>query len=241
MVTAGKRWTIRVLALAAAGIALHPGAAGARSASCPANLASTLASTGAATQLVTVVAPSTAATQGSLSLWQRSGPCWRLLAGPWAARLGFGGLSAHHVEGDGTTPVGAFQLGPVVYGVAPDPGVRFAYHRLVCGDWWDEDPASPTYNTFQHVACGTRPRFGGGSEALWTATRAYRFFLVLEYNTRPVVPDRGSGIFLHADLGHPTNGCVSLPPARLVTLLRRLAPAAKPLVAIGTRDEIRHL
>ena len=132
-------------------------------------------------------------------------------------------------------------VGPVVYGIAPDPGVRFAYHRLVCGDWWDEDPASPTYNTFQHVACGARPRFGGASEALWTATRAYRWFLVLEYNTRPVVPGRGSGIFLHADLGHPTNGCVSLPPARLVTLLRRLDPAAKPLVAIGTRDGIRRL
>lgn len=69
---------------------------------------------GAATQLITVVAPSTTATQGSLSLWQRSGPCWRLVAGPWAARLGFAGLSAHHAEGGGTTPIGAFRVGPVV-------------------------------------------------------------------------------------------------------------------------------
>ena len=38
------------------------------------------------------------------------------------------------------------------------PACRLAYHRLVCGDWWDEDPRSPTYNTFRHVACGAQPR-----------------------------------------------------------------------------------
>jgi L,D-peptidoglycan transpeptidase YkuD (ErfK/YbiS/YcfS/YnhG family) len=49
---------------------------------------------------------------------------------------------------------------------------------------------------------------------------------VVEYNTAPAVPGRGSGIFLHADTGHATNGCVSLPRAELVRLLRRLRPGA---------------
>jgi L,D-peptidoglycan transpeptidase YkuD (ErfK/YbiS/YcfS/YnhG family) len=43
-------------------------------------------------------------------------------------RLGRNGLSDHHVEGDGTTPTGAYGLGPVIYGLAPDPGVRYPYH-----------------------------------------------------------------------------------------------------------------
>ena len=67
------------------------------------------------------------------------------------------------------------------------PACATAYHRLVCGDWWDEDPSSPGYNTFRHVACGTPPPFGGGSEALWRATTAYQQFAVVEYN---VAPDR---------------------------------------------------
>ena len=192
-----------------------------------------------AAQLVTVEAAGPGSTTGTLQLWQRSGGCWRAAAGPWRARLGRNGISTHHREGDGTTPVGVFSFGRVVYGIAPDPGVRLAYHRLVCGDWWDEDPRSATYNRFRHVRCGARPPFGGGSEALWTITVAYRWFAVVDYNVAPVVPGRGSAIFLHADTGHTTNGCVSLPAAELLRVLRWLRPAASPAIAIGTSAELR--
>ena len=110
--------------------------------------------------------------------------------------------------------------------------MRLAYHRLVCGDWWDEDPRSATYNRFRHVRCGARPPFGGGSEALWRATTAYRHFAVVRYNDVPAVPGRGSAIFLHADTGRATNGCVSFPLGRLRTVLRWLRPASAPRIVI---------
>jgi L,D-peptidoglycan transpeptidase YkuD (ErfK/YbiS/YcfS/YnhG family) len=119
-----------------------------------------------------------------------------------------------------------------VYGIAPNPGIALAYHRLGCGDWWDEDPASPTYNRFRHVSCGTTPSFGGGSEALWRISPQYRYFAVIEYNARPVVAGRGSAIFLHVAVAS-TAGCVSLPEARLVRLLRWLRPTSRPLIRIG--------
>ena len=187
--------------------------------------------TGGSTQLVTVQAP-LHATSASLSMWTRRGSCWRRVAGPWTARLGRTGLSAHKREGDGSTPTGTYRFGATVYGVAPDPGVRFRYHRLVCGDWWDEDPSSPAYNTFRHVACGAAPAFGGNSEALWRITPQYRYFAVIDYNAHPVVPGRGSAIFLHVAVG-ATAGCVSLPEARLVQLLRWLRPSALPLIRLG--------
>ena len=124
-------------------------------------LANELASTRGAAQLVTVEASGYRTTVASLVLWERKGGCWRRVAGPWTARLGRSGLSDRKREGDGATPTGAYALGATVYGIAPDPGVRTAYHRLVCGDWWDEDPYSPGYNTFRHVPCGTAPPFGG--------------------------------------------------------------------------------
>jgi L,D-peptidoglycan transpeptidase YkuD (ErfK/YbiS/YcfS/YnhG family) len=148
--------------------------------------------------------------------------------------VGRNGLSSRRREGDGTTPLGTFPIGPTVYGVAPDPGVRLAYHRLVCGDWWDEDPASSGYNTFRHVRCGARPPFGGGSEALWRVTVAYREFAVVEFNTRPAVPGLGSAIFLHDSTGAATNGCIALPRAHLVRVLRRLRPGAA--ISIGVRS-----
>lgn len=206
---------------------------------CPASLAAELAGTHGATQLITVEAPTYASTAGTVTLWQHAGPCWAVAGGPWSGRLGETGLSDHHAEGDGTTPTGAYGVAPVMYGIAPNPGVRYAYHQLVCGDWWDEDPASPAYNTFQHVACDTTPPFGGGSEALWKETVAYQSLAVIDYNAHPAVRGAGSAVFLHDDVAGPTAGCVSLPPAELLTTLRWLDPAAHPLIVIGTAAEIR--
>jgi L,D-peptidoglycan transpeptidase YkuD (ErfK/YbiS/YcfS/YnhG family) len=186
------------------------------------------------TQLVTVSASGYGTTVASLELWQRSGGCWRRVGGPWQARLGRSGLSAHKREGDGATPAGTYRLGDTVYGIAPNPGVAGGYHRVVCGDWWDEDVRSPAYNTFQHVQCGVPPPFGGGSEALWRISPQYRYFAAIEYNAHPVVRGRGSAIFLHVSTEHATNGCVSLPEARLVRLLRWLRPSANPLIVLRT-------
>jgi L,D-peptidoglycan transpeptidase YkuD (ErfK/YbiS/YcfS/YnhG family) len=206
-------------------------------ASCEPNLAATLASTGGARQLITVEAPSTSTTMASVELWQRAGACWEAVAGPWAGFVGYNGFSDHKREGDGTTPTGLYGIGPVMYGNAPNPGVRYAYHDLVCGDWWDENPASGEYNTFQHVPCGENP-FGGDSEALWTETAPYPSFAVVEYNTDPVIPGAGSAIFLHASTGGPTSGCVSVPLADLDQLLRWLNPADSPVIAMGPSSEI---
>lgn len=183
-------------------------------------------------QLVTVDAASYSTTYATVRLWQRRGACWRVAAGPWTARVGRNGVSARHREGDGTTPTGTFALDDTVYGTRPDPGVRYRYHRIVCGDWWDEDGDSPTYNSFQHVRCGTRPPFRAESEGLWKATTAYRYLIPIRYNTDPIVPGRGSAIFLHVQHPNPTNGCVSLPEPQLVQTLRWLRPAAKPRIAI---------
>ena len=173
-------------------------------------------------QRIVVAAPSVRSTTASISLLE----CGRRVAGPFRARAGYAGFSADRREGDGTTPLGTFAIGPTVYGLDPDPGLRLRYHRLRCGDWWDGDSTSPTYNRFRHMACGATPPFAGRSEALWRATVAYREFAFIEYNASPARPGRGSVIFLHDDLGHATNGCLSLPRPRLLQLLRRLRPGA---------------
>jgi L,D-peptidoglycan transpeptidase YkuD (ErfK/YbiS/YcfS/YnhG family) len=172
-------------------------------------------------QVVHVSAATTTTTSAVVTLTS----CGRFVAGPWRARVGYHGLSARHREGDGTTPLGTYRIGPTVYGLDPDPGTRLRFHHLTCGDWWDEDPRSPTYNEFRHLPCGASPPFGGASEALWRATAAYRLFAVVDYNASRI-PGRGSGIFLHVDTGHATNGCVSLPRAALVRVLRWLRPGA---------------
>jgi L,D-peptidoglycan transpeptidase YkuD (ErfK/YbiS/YcfS/YnhG family) len=199
---------------------------------CPPNVANEIRPPGA--QLLTVEAATAKTTYATLRAWRRAGKCWAPAGGPYSARVGWNGLRRNRHEGDGTTPIGTFPLGPTMYGNAPDPGVRFRYRRLRCGDWWVEDPASPAYNTFRHVACGRRPPFRTPTPDMSRSPRAYRHLAIIEFNMHPVVPGRGSGIFLHATTGRPTNGCVSLRIADLVRVLRWLDPDAKPHIAIGT-------
>jgi L,D-peptidoglycan transpeptidase YkuD (ErfK/YbiS/YcfS/YnhG family) len=214
-----------------------PPVTAAATAACPQNLAAGLTSTAGARQLITVEAPSAASTVAAVELWQRIGSCWQAVAGPWPGFIGYSGFSGHKREGDGTTPTGVYGIGPVMYGNAANPGVRYSYHSLVCGDWWDENPGSPEYNTFQHVPCGQNP-FGGDSEALWTETAAYPSFAVVDYNTDPVIPGAGSAIFLHASTGGPTAGCVSVPLGDLDQLLRWLNPTDSPAIVMGPSGEI---
>jgi len=206
---------------------------------CPPTLANQLADTGSATQLVTVVAARRKSTSGTLQLWKRTGECWAPVAGPWSAWLGQRGVNESKREGDRTTPAGAFGFMRTMYGLAPDPGVRYAYHRIVCGDWWVEDPRSPYYNRFHHVRCGSRPPFRVTSEDMSKSPTAYRHLAVIDSNGHPIVPGRGSGIFLHVSRGHPTLGCISLPLPQLLQVLRWLRPASTPLIVIGTQANIR--
>jgi L,D-peptidoglycan transpeptidase YkuD (ErfK/YbiS/YcfS/YnhG family) len=202
---------------------------------CPQSLASSMDVPATARQLITVEAKTMRTTYAELRTWRKVRGCWAPVAGPYTARLGRSGLSSNRREGDGTTPTGVYAIGSTMYGNEPNPGVRFRYRRVRCGDWWDEDPRSPTYNSFQHVACGTRPPFAGNSEGMWQQPRPYPFLAVIEYNMRPVVPGKGSGIFLHAQTGGPTIGCVSLRKAELRAVLRWLRPGDTPVIGIGTR------
>ena len=88
------------------------------------------------------------------------------------------------------------------------------------------------------MACGTTPPFAGESEALWTEGNAYPSMAVIDYNTPPTGP-LGSGIFLHADTGSPTAGCVSLPLNDLDAVLDWLNPALHPVIVMGPDSVIR--
>ena len=202
-----------------------------------------VADTGGGAQLVTVVAPSAASLAATFTAWAKgANGCWSpvTFAGqpvqPFRAQTGHGGLLpiAQRVPGDWATPTGLFPFGTIVYGNSDvSPTTRYPYHHLVCGDWWDEQPGSPAYDTFQHVPCGTTPPYAEDSEALWTEIQPYQHFIDIEM---PHPPDNGAGIFLHDDMavGY-TEGCVALPNAELDAVLGWLNPADSPhvLIAVG--------
>jgi L,D-peptidoglycan transpeptidase YkuD (ErfK/YbiS/YcfS/YnhG family) len=199
-----------------------------------------------ARQLIVVSSP-TYAPHGYLASFRtfqraRATAPWTPALATWRAEIGSGELVNVRHFGDHATPTGVFDIGLTMYGNEPNPGdLHYAYHRLVCGDWWDEDPYSPAYNDFVHVPCATTPSFAAWSEALWTETRAYPYFAVLETNNDPTIRGSeapGAGIFLHHWMDAPTQGCIALPLADLLAVLRWLEPAEHPVIEIGTGPEI---
>ncbi|MEV6374913.1 L,D-transpeptidase family protein [Micromonospora musae] len=188
------------------------------------------------TQVVIVGSSSYADTYATLEAYTKVRGRWLPAFAPIPARIGSKGFIDNHTEGVPTTPTGVYSIGPTMYGIAANPGVRYPYHRLVSGDWWNENPTSPRYNTFQHTA--TNP--GGNSEALWQEVPAYTHFAVITYNMAPNVPTpvpyAGSGIFLHEfsrSGGNATAGCVAVSHTHLVTVLRWLNPALSPRIVLS--------
>ncbi|WP_410816177.1 L,D-transpeptidase family protein [Micromonospora sp. 050-3] len=201
------------------------------------NRASALTTLPAETKQVIIVgASSYTTTYATLEAYVRVRNGWHPASASLPARIGSKGFSDNHVEGVPTTPTGVYSIGPTMYGIAANPGVLYPYHRLVSGDWWNENPSSARYNTFQQSA--TSP--GGASEALWKEVPAYTHFAVITYNMPPnvpkPVPNAGSGIFLHefsTGAGNATAGCVSLAHAHLVDVLKWLDPALSPRIVLS--------
>jgi L,D-peptidoglycan transpeptidase YkuD (ErfK/YbiS/YcfS/YnhG family) len=200
----------------------------------PDNLAARLHTLPAATRQVIVAYSAGYGTSiGTLETFQKVNGGWQPVFGKMAARLGSKGFSDHKVEGDLTTPTGVYRIGGTMYGIAGNPGVRYAYHQLVADDYWNENVASPGYNSFVH---GTDP--GGGSEKLWQTSPQYTYFAVIDYNI-PVVtatPARGSGIFLHVSAGRGTAGCLAVAQSDLVKVLRWLDPGAAPRIVMAPAE-----
>lgn len=235
------RWLLVPLFAAVALLASAPTAG--VPARCPNTFPNSLRTVGAADQLMTVEASSYKATYATFQRWNRvtTERCWARVGEAWTARLGVNGLKDRRREGDGTTPTGVYGIGPVMYGSAPNPGVWYRYRKVVCGDWWVEDPRSRYYNTFRHIPCGRRPPFRTNPPGMWQDRVAYRHLAVIQFNMKPVVPGRGSAIFLHVSKGRPTVGCISLSLSQLVATLRWLRPEKRPLIAIGTQETFARL
>ena len=190
-----------------------------------------LGQAGGAGQAIVVAVPNyrTAAT-ASLTAYERRSEGWHEVFGPWPARIGLGGLArpGSKTEGDGRTPSGAYGF-EFMFGVAADPGVKFSYRRVTSPSIvWDDDPSSPLYNQWVDQA---RQAAGAAPEPMYVSP-AYDYGAVIAYNTARI-PGAGSAIFLHVSTGGPTAGCISLPAAQLLEVLRWLDPARQPLIILG--------
>ncbi|MEL6766520.1 MAG: L,D-transpeptidase family protein [Pseudomonadota bacterium] len=157
----------------------------------------------------------------------------------WSARfqgrrfpcsIGRGGIvpAEEKREGDGATPAGIWRLTKLY--VRPDrvpaPCTCLRVRALGPRTGWAEDPADPDYNgpiLHPHPYPADAMRRGDG---------LYDLCAITDHNTDPVIPGRGSAIFIHAwrRPRFPTAGCVAFRPDHLAWILARWGPGSRLII-----------
>ena len=142
--------------------------------------------------------------------------------------VGRGGVSLDKREGDGATPVGRWPLRQLFYRAdrLSRPSTILPTRALKQQDGWCDAPADPAYNT--NVALP----YGASAEQLWRRDHVYDLIVVVGYNDAPVVPFKGSAIFLHMARQNylPTAGCVAFARSDLLAILRTIGTGSHLVV-----------
>lgn len=141
--------------------------------------------------------------------------------------IGKNGVSANKREGDGCTPAGLFRLGSA-FGNKEKPETKMPYRIVTENSFWVDDPKSGRYNTWVE---GLFLNDWDSAEHLAVYKDSYAYAVVIEYNTLNILPEKGSAIFLHCGF-KPTSGCVALPEAQLLKILKWFEPEKLPGILI---------
>ena len=132
-------------------------------------------------------------------------------------------------EGDGKTPSGIFKLG-LAFGYNKTINSKMPYRQSAENDFWIDDVDSNKYNTWVHGDTEAK-----SFERMKRKDHLYKYGVVVEYNTNPVLKGKGSAIFLHVwrAPGKKTAGCAAMPENDIVKILGWLDPEQEPVVLMG--------
>ncbi len=150
--------------------------------------------------------------------------------GRFACAVGRGGLTTNKVEGDHKTPVGEFKFKKIYYRKdrLGEMIFQIPFATIRENDGWCDDPKNKLYN--QHVQFP----FDASAERLFRDDDLYDIICVLNYNTNPIVPGKGSAIFLHICKPNfaGTEGCVAIEKKNILKLVNLIDFNTKLIIKV---------
>ena len=150
--------------------------------------------------------------------------------GRFTCAIGRAGLTTNKIEGDHKTPVGEFKFKKIYYrkDKLGEMIFQIPFAIIAENDGWCDDPKSKLYN--QHVQFP----FDASAERLFRDDDLYDIICVLNYNTNPIVPGKGSAIFLHICKPNfaGTEGCVAIEKKNILKLVNLIDFNTKLIIKV---------
>jgi L,D-peptidoglycan transpeptidase YkuD (ErfK/YbiS/YcfS/YnhG family) len=172
--------------------------------------------------------------QALLVVMEKTGKDWKKKLEPMLAGVGRNGFAEPNkkIEGDGKTPTGLFRLGQL-FAYENDIETKMPFTQTTDEDKWIDDPESKDYN--RHIRGKTDAK---SYENLKLENDYYKFCMVIEYNTNPIIKSKGSAIFFHLGEENPgsTSGCVAINETNMKWILKWMNPELKPSIIMGNKE-----
>lgn len=144
------------------------------------------------------------------------------------AAIGPGGIAVKGGEGDGITPRGSWPVREIFYRAdrMARPKTALPLRTIAPDDGWCDAPGDPNYNRLVKLP------YPASAEQMWRDDHLYDLVAVLGFNDDPVVPGKGSAIFLHLARPDyaPTHGCVALARDDVLAAIEQLRPGDQVVI-----------
>jgi len=139
--------------------------------------------------------------------------------------LGKGGVNKKIKEGDGITPKGVFKITKIYYRADKIKIIKTNIKKIKITKnmGWCDDPVSRFYN--RQIKLPSK----FSHEKLYRNDDLYDLIAVINYNTNPVIRNKGSAIFMHISKNSykKTQGCIALKKKDLIKILTEIKKNTK--------------
>ena len=139
--------------------------------------------------------------------------------------IGKRGINNKRREGDLITPKGIYKIKYILYRKDRVKNIQTKIRKIVIKKnmGWCNDPKSKKYNKLIKLPSVY------SYEKLYKKENIYDIILVLNYNTNPVLKNKGSAIFIHIARRNyeKTEGCVAIVKRSLIKIIKELKKNTK--------------
>ena len=141
--------------------------------------------------------------------------------------VGKNGVKQNKLEGDKSTPKGTFEIGLVYYRAdrIKKPNTLVKLKIIKPNMAWCNDPKSKFYN--KEIKINKKIKH----EKLYRYDHKYDYFILIKYNYKKTIKNKGSAIFIHLTKNYkPTAGCISISKKDFLILAKLVNKNTKILI-----------